>query len=158
MSDVDIVLGTLPRIQFACRVREVGGERAGTITAHQARILSHLDAVDPTMVTELAEFMGVTASTMSLNLKRLREAGLVSSHRDPEDRRVMNVRLTDAGGRMRDSLTELDIGRVDAMLRRLRPEDRARALRGLTLLAEAADALVAVGSPGGSVRAGSVEP
>ena len=91
------------------------------------------------MVTELAEHMRVTPSTMSLNLKRLREAGFVTSQRDPDDRRVMNVRLTDSGLRARDASRSLDPSRVDAMLRRLGPEARQLAVSGLRLLADAAD-------------------
>jgi DNA-binding MarR family transcriptional regulator len=109
------------------------------VSDHQARILSYLDASDPTMVTELAEHLRVTPSTMSLNLKRLRAAGLVSSQRDPDDKRVMNVRLTESGVRTRDALSALDPDRVDAMLRRLGPEGRRKAMEGLRLLAEAAD-------------------
>jgi len=93
------------------------------------------------MVTELAQHMRVTPSTMSLNLKRLREAGFVSSERDPDDKRVMNVRLTDSGVGARDALSELDPVRVDALLQRLGPEGRQRAIVGLRLLAEAADAM-----------------
>lgn len=153
MSDVDVVLSALPRIHQACRAREVADQAGGGVaSAHQARILGYLDAVDPTMVTELAEFMGVTPSTMSLNLKRLRQAGFVTSERDPADRRVMNVRLTPAGVRIQQSAGELDRERVDAMLRRLTPDERARALRGLTILAESADGFTA-GSAG---SAGSV--
>ena len=140
MSDVETVMSTLPRIHFACRVREVRDPATDRVVSeHQARILSHLDAGDPTMVTELAEFMGVTASTMSLNLKRLRESGFVSQARDPEDRRVMNVRLTEAGERVTEDLQVLDPRRVDAVLRSLRPEDRRLAVRGLAVLADAAD-------------------
>lgn len=144
MSDVDIVLRAIPRIQFVCRPRSgLGhGESVGA-SPHQGHILSQLDAADPTMVTELAESMGVTPSTMSLNLKRLREAGLVVCERDPDDRRVMNVRLTEAGERARDAVRPLDVDRVDALLQSLWPEDRRRVLEGLTILAEAADALVA---------------
>jgi len=93
------------------------------------------------MVSELAEQMRVTPSTMSVNLKRLRDAGVVSSQRDPDDRRVMNVRLTESGVRARDALSVLDPDRVDAMLRRLGPEARRRAVDGLRLLAEGADEL-----------------
>ncbi len=144
MSDVDVVLSALPRILRACRTRDVADPTgSGVVSAHQARILSCLDAVDPTMVTELADFMGVTASTMSLNLKRLREAGFVTTERDPADRRVRNVRLTEAGVRIRESATELDRNRVEAVLRTLRPDERALASRGLTVLAESADALTA---------------
>ena len=157
MSDVELILGAYPRIHFACQALVVRDEASGTNpSAHQVRILSHLDAEDPTMVTELAEYMGVTASTMSLNLKRLVEAGLISRERDPEDRRVMNVRLTSTGLHIRDSATVLDPERVDAMLRRLPPEERQRAVQGMTLLAEAADDLVSrKAAPAGPLQGGT---
>ena len=143
MSDLQVVLSTLPRIHEACRARTVLGVPAAEgVSEHQVRILGHLDGTDPTMVTELAEHMGVTASTMSLNLKRLRASGLVTSERDPSDRRVMNVRLTDEGVRVRNALSALDPARVDAMLQRMGPEGRARAVLGLRLLADAAEGLV----------------
>ncbi len=111
------------------------------MTARQADILSHLDGKDPTMVTELAEHVGVTPSTMSLTLKRLEAAGYVSRARDPEDRRVTNVRLTAAGERIREARSTLDPERVAQLLAVLDPESRAAALEGLALLANAADAL-----------------
>ena len=95
------------------------------------------------MVTELAEYMGVTPSTMSLNLKRLEAGGFITRGRDPDDRRVMNVLLTEEGLSIREATHPLDGDRVDAMLRGLRPEDRRRALEGLAILARAADDLVA---------------
>jgi len=142
VSDVELILGALPRIQLACRARRVS-DGGVTASAHQAHILAQLDPADPTMVTELAASMGVTPSTMSLNLKRLREAGLVACERDPDDRRVMNVRLTEEGERARAALRPLDVDRVDALLRGLRPDERKRALEGLAILADAADALLA---------------
>jgi hypothetical protein len=54
----------------------------------------------------------------------------------------MNVRLTEAGARVRAASTSLDVDRVDGMLRVLPPLQRAEALRGLLLLADAADALI----------------
>ena len=142
VSDAEIVLRALPRILLACRVREVIGG-ATSVSAHQGHILAQLDREDPTMVTELAASMGVTPSTMSLNLKRLREADLVVCERDPEDRRVMNVRLTETGERARTAVRLLDVERVEAMLEALWPEDRRRALEALAALAEAADGIAA---------------
>lgn len=143
MADLDLVLRALPRIFLACRTRLVRDPVGGReVSAHQAVILSHLDEVDPTMVGELADHLGVTASTMSLTLKRLEEGGFVRRDRDPEDRRVMNVRLTERGARVRGATRELSAERVDGMLRLLSPADRRDALRGLSLLSDAADRLV----------------
>jgi DNA-binding MarR family transcriptional regulator len=108
-------------------------------------LLGLLDTEDPSMVSELAEHAGVTLSTMSLTLKRLEAAGLVRRDPDPADRRVTNVRLTEAGARLRDAHPVLDPHRVDGMLRMLDPERRREALRGLALIADAADAFLARG-------------
>ena len=142
-SDVETVLQTLPRIHFACRMHGGVGPAGQAVSEHQARILRLLDPEDPAMVGELAEAMGVTPSTMSLNLTRLEAAGLITRERDPADRRVMNVRLSAAGAEVRDASGELDVARVDAILRTLDREERRLALQGLVALAEAADAVVA---------------
>lgn len=143
MSDIALVVRALPRVSYACRARHAVDPATGdAVSAHQGEILSQLDAEDPTMVGELAAHMGVTASTMSLTLKRLEGAGYVRRDRDPEDRRVINVRLTGAGERIRDARNALDPERVASMLSLLDPRDRQEALRGLALLAEAADGLV----------------
>ena len=73
---------------------------------------------------------------MSLTLKRLEEAGYVRRDRDPADRRVVNVRLTDAGLRVREARTELDPELVDRMLSMMPEPRRREALRGLAFLAE----------------------
>ena len=143
MSQLHAVLSAYPRIHFACHPRHVREPDAeGGVTAKQADILAHLDDVDPAMVGELADHLGVTDSTMSLNLTRLEDAGYVRRDRDPADRRVMNVRLTEAGVAVRDARRMLDPLRVDAMLRLLSVEERERAVEGLRLLARAADDLV----------------
>ena len=143
MSDVNTVLHAYDRIFRACRPRRAVDPLGGReVSAHQAGILAYLDDRDPTMVGELADYVGVTASTMSLTLKRLEEAGYIRRDRDPADRRVTNVRLTAAGLRVRAASTSLDVDRVDGLLRGMSPGERAEALRGLVLLADAADALI----------------
>lgn len=142
MADFQILMDALERVRGACRPRMAqdpeGGER---VSAHQARLLALLDEEDPAMVGELAEHLGVTASTMSLTLGRLEAAGYVSRHRDPVDRRVRNVRLTPAGARARDAFRELDPERVERLLALLDPEARRETLRALALLGGAADRL-----------------
>ena len=143
MSDVETLLSAYPRIHFACRTRHMRDPVDGKVlSAHQMSILSLLDSVDPTMVGELADHLGVTASTMSLNLTRLEKAGYVTRERDPADRRVMNVRLTESGERMRAAQTMLEPERVDRMLLEMAPAARRDALRGLVLLSEAADSVI----------------
>lgn len=143
MADYEIVSDAVERVRHACRppfVEDPEGE--ARVSAHQGRVLAFLDEEDPAMVGELAEHLGVTPSTMSLTLRRLEAAGHVRRERDPADGRVMNVRLTASGARARDARRELDPERVERLLALLDPEVRPEALRGLTLLGDAADRLL----------------
>lgn len=136
-SEASLIHDGLVRLLDACRAGGAADSRTGLeVSDTQARILRQLDAEDPTMVGELADYFGVTPSTMSLNLKRLEEAGCIRRARDPDDGRVMNVRLTDVGLRVKAGSSPLDLAKVDAALQELRPEERGRAVAGIRFLLE----------------------
>ncbi|HSB11126.1 MAG TPA: MarR family transcriptional regulator [Blastocatellia bacterium] len=137
---VDRVLELYPRIFHACHSRHVRDPKTReAVSTHQARVLDHLDDVEPTSLMDLARHMGVGASTMSLTVDRLVRRGYVTRSRDAADRRVVSLRLTDAGARLRDAQSVLDPMRVKLMIMRLSPEDRRDAVNGLALLARAAN-------------------
>ena len=51
-----------PRIYFACHTRHVRDPQTQRLLSrHQARVLDHLDEVDPMTLNGLARHMGVTA-------------------------------------------------------------------------------------------------
>lgn len=136
---VDRVLELYPRIFHACHSRHVRDPKTReAVSTNQARVLDHLDDAEPTSLMGLAKHMGVSASTMSLTVDRLVRRGYVTRSRDAADRRVVNLRLTAAGARLRDAQSVLDPKRVKAMILKLSPEDRQDAVRGLALLARAA--------------------
>lgn len=142
------VMELYPRIFFACHTRHVRDPRTRkALSAHQASILDHLDTVEPTCLMDLARHMGVTPSTMSLQMERLVRRGYVERSRDPQDRRRVNLRLTAAGERIREAKSVLEPPRVRGMLAQLAPEDLADALRGLGLLARAAGEYMQTGPP-----------
>ena len=142
------LLALYPRIYFACHTRHVPDpETRRLLSRHQASILDHLDEIDPTTVNDLARHMGVTPATMSLGLDRLERRGYVARSRDAADRRRVHVRLTTAGVRVRDSASVLDPPRVEALLARLSPAERHDAIRGLALLASAAQLAMSDLSP-----------
>jgi len=127
------------QIYFACHTRHVHDPESRTkVSARQASILSHLDTVDPTPISQLASHMGVTVSTMSIAIDRLERQGYVVRARAESDGRVRHVRLTTAGERLRTAQKVLDPRLVRAVLARLSPPDRRDALRGLELLGAAA--------------------
>jgi DNA-binding MarR family transcriptional regulator len=139
-----------PRIYFACHTRHVRDPQTNRqLSRHQASVLDHLDEIEPTTLNELARHMGVTPGTMSLAIDRLERRGYVARLRDVADRRRVHVRLTSAGVRVRDASSVLDPERVEALVGRLDDGDRDVALRGLELLARAAEEQMASSQPPG---------
>jgi DNA-binding MarR family transcriptional regulator len=140
---VQQVLDAYPRIYYACHTRHVRDPRTGrALSSHQASILDHLDEVDPLTLGSLAEHMGVTAGTMCVHVDRLVRRGYVLRRRDPRDGRRAELRLSATGRRVREAKSVLDPSLVGRMLDGLDARQRAEALRGLALLAQAADASV----------------
>jgi MarR family transcriptional regulator, organic hydroperoxide resistance regulator len=138
------VLNLYPRIYFACHTRHVRDPATGrSLSAHQASILDHLDEVEAMTLTDLADHLGVTPGTMCVHVERLVRRGYVARLRDPQDGRRAQLRLTAAGLRVRAAKSVLDPERVRRMLDGLGAGDRRDALRGLEMLADAADAAVA---------------
>jgi MarR family transcriptional regulator, organic hydroperoxide resistance regulator len=133
------VMRLYPKIYFACHTRHVRDVQSGhLLSRHQASVLDHLDEIDPITLNGLARHMGVTAGTMSLTIDRLERKGYVVRVRDAADRRRVHVRLTSAGVRVREASSVLDPPLVEALVSRLSDDDRAAAVRGLALLARAA--------------------
>ncbi len=137
-DEVEQVLADYPRIYFACHSRHVHDPQTrAKVSAHQASILDHLDSVEPSSLQDLASHMGVTPATMSLAIERLVRQGYVLRRRSKADGRQLELRLSAAGVRLREAQSVLDPARVRALLDNLTESERADALRGLSLLAEA---------------------
>jgi DNA-binding MarR family transcriptional regulator len=151
--DVVQVFRDYPRIYFACHRRHVRDTRRGTlVSARQASILDHLDAVEPIMLADLAAHLGVSPATMSIAVGRLVDHGYVTRVLDPVDRRKVQLRLTDAGVRISAANSVLEPALVEDMLDHLSERDRRAALRGLALLGRAAMAAQKARSRSGTRR------
>ena len=138
------LMSLYPRIYFACHQRHVKDPLTDRLLSrHQASVLDHLDEQDAITLNGLARHMGVTAATMSLTIDRLERKGYVVRIRDTADRRRVNVRLTTAGVRVREASSVLDPALVESLMQRLDSADRDAAIRGLALLADAAQAQMA---------------
>jgi DNA-binding MarR family transcriptional regulator len=135
---VEEVLRLYPKVFLACHTRHVRDSLTGQeLSDHQASVLDHLDEVEPTSLMELARHLGVTASTMSITVDRLVRGGYVSRQRAAQDGRVVALRLTEAGVRIRREKRVLDPGLVRSMLSRLTADELVQALAGLQILARA---------------------
>ncbi len=100
--------------------------------------MGHLQRDRGMPIGELARHLSVTPGSMTVALARLERAGYVERMGSPEDRRVRPVRLTELGLQVQREHAGFDHARVRALLQRLRPRERTRALAGLALLAHAA--------------------
>lgn len=75
---------------------------ANELTFAQWRVLVVLGAQEaPARVGEVAARIGASGSATSRLLRRMERRGLVTSERDEQDRRGTNVRLGEAGSRIR---------------------------------------------------------
>ena len=142
-NDIALFLRCYPQIYFACHRRHIVDPTARrTLSLNQSSILDHLDSIEPTNLRSLARHMGVTASTMSLNVDRLEAAGYVQRERDPHNARQVQIRLTDAGNRLKQQQNVLDSQLVAKLLKQLNGDERQTALQGLKLLADAANEII----------------
>jgi DNA-binding MarR family transcriptional regulator len=141
-NDVRAVQSFYPRIYLACHTRHV--RRATTsaqLTEHESSVLGHMHEQSPIRASDLARHLGVSRSTMSATIMRLVKLGYLARARDERDGRAASLRLSPEGARAMQAGSVLETGRVKAMLARLNPADRRRAIAGLELLARAAAAL-----------------
>jgi len=139
-DQVAAFLRLYPQIFHACHRRHVRDPKARKdLSLNQAAILDHLDAVEPTSLRSLARHMGVTASTMSLNVDRLERAGYLRRRRARRDARQIELRLTPAGDRLKQRGQKvLHPDLVASLLKQVPEPARTNALRGLEALATAA--------------------
>jgi DNA-binding MarR family transcriptional regulator len=132
------VMELYPRIYFACHTRHVRDPKTQRLlSARMASILDHLDEREPLALLDLARHMGVTPSTMSLQIEKLVKRGYVLRERDARDARRLKLRLSQAGARVREAKSVLDPARVRALLALLTPEEQDAGIAGLALLARA---------------------
>jgi DNA-binding MarR family transcriptional regulator len=138
-SDVRAVQRYYPQIYLACHTQHQR-RRANTasLTASESSLLAHLSGDEPLRAATLARHLGVGASTLSAAVKRLTDLGYIVRERDVADQRALSLRLSPLGLRAMQASSVLETRRVVLVLSKLSPEERARAIDGLRLLADAA--------------------
>ena len=128
-----------PQIYLACHVDHVRAKSTQwRLSSRDSSILSHLDRDRGMSPRDLAAHLGVAASTLSATIARLVRLGYVSNEATKRDKRERELRLTAKGAEAMASTSVLDSGKVLAVLKKMKDQDRTDAVRGLQLLARAA--------------------
>jgi len=76
---------------------EVPGWVAAELTFGQLRLLFKLSSHGPTSMSGIGEWLGTSLSSVSGTVERLERHGLVERHHRDDDRRIVEVHLTDPG-------------------------------------------------------------
>jgi DNA-binding MarR family transcriptional regulator len=108
------------------------------VTVAQAATLEALGAAGELRLGNLSRRLGIRPSTLTRNLRRLEERGLVERRADPEDVRAIRVGLTDSGETAAARVTREELAFARSVLERI-PENRRE-----TVLNSLDDLLLAV--------------
>ena len=107
------------------------------MTVAQAATLGVLREEGSMRQGALGARLGIRPSTLTRNLVRLEERGLVRRDADPADARASRVGLTAAGRRAAARVERQEVLFAEAVLERLPSEDREEVLEGLRRLLRA---------------------
>lgn len=125
--------------QAALLTRLVVRQLDAALSRSEASLLKTLSG-GSRRITELADLEGLAQPTMTLLVKRLEHQGLVSRERDPQDGRVVMVRITPAGARALANFR----AQLSATMRAHLSEMSDEQLDALTVAAGALDDLIAL--------------
>ena len=117
------------------------------VSPRQARAMMHLARFPHRTMGELAEGLDISLSWASRVVDELVESGRVERVRDPDDRRVIHVRLTATARAIAERMLQ-QRGRVVAnALASVAPAERPAILQFLRRLAPAVEALASQSAP-----------
>lgn len=85
--------------------RTLVGAAADSLSVNDITLLRAITTHGPVRISDLAAWQGVDKSTVTPQVRRLEERGLVSRQGDPADRRATLLTLTDPG---RQTLRNMD--------------------------------------------------
>lgn len=125
-------------LSVVARINRLATQRARmSLPFAQARLLSTIEDQGVARISDLATLDHCSQPTMTTQVRRLEDAGLVSRSVDPDDARAVLIRITPKGV---ETLRQVRVDRgaaVDPYLERLDDADRqtltdaVRVLRGL---------------------------
>lgn len=94
------------------------------LPAAQARLLSTIEAQGEARIGDLAAVDHCSQPTMTTQVRRLEDAGLVSRTIDPGDARAVRIRITPEGMRTLTAVRADRAAAIEPQLARLEPSER----------------------------------
>ena len=128
---VDAIVGELHRMIGSLRCAGTGRMVKAGISMTHLHILWVLEHHGDLTMSRLADMLDVSVSNATGLIDRMEERGLVERARVPDDRRVVIVRASAEGARIRDEIEALKQDRMRAILGRLRPDQLSRVLTAI---------------------------
>jgi DNA-binding MarR family transcriptional regulator len=128
---IDAIVGELHRMIGSLRCAGTGRMVKAGISMTHLHILWVLEHHGDLTMSHLADMLDVSVSNATGLIDRMEERGLVERVRVPDDRRVVLVRASAEGDRIRDEIESLKQDRMRAILGRLRPDQLTRVLAAL---------------------------
>ena len=128
---IDAIVGELHRMIGSLRCAGTGRMVKAGISMTHLHILWVLDHHGDLTMSRLAEMLDVSFSNATGLIDRMEERGLVERVRVPDDRRVVIVRASEGGARIRDEIEAVKQDRMRAILGRLEPDQLTRVLAAL---------------------------
>lgn len=128
---VDAIVGELHRMIGSLRCAGTGRMVKAGISMTHLHILWVLEHHGDLTMSRLADMLDVSVSNATGLVDRMEERGLVERARVPDDRRVVIVRASAEGARIRDEIEALKQDRMRAILGRLRPDQLTRVLTAI---------------------------
>lgn len=107
------------------------------VTISQQYVVQELARAGKLTMNELSERMSVATSTMTRIIDNLVRDGIIERIRDEQDRRIVQVALTNRGGKLAKELDDCVDTLMNAILTQIPPEKQKDVLESFKLLVTA---------------------
>src|SRR6476646_730199 len=129
---IDAIVGDLHEMLGSLRCAGTGRMVKAGISMTHLHILWVLEHHGDLTMSRLAELLDVSVSNATGLIDRMEERGLVERFRVPTDRRIVVVRASAEGARIRDEIEALKQDRMRTILGRLDPSSLSRVLSAIS--------------------------
>lgn len=130
------VMEVVPKVMRFMRA-EARRQQQPFLSLSQLRVLAFLERCPEASLSEVADYLDVSRSTMSAMIERLVQRSLVDRMEDPQERRRVILTLTTTGAEYLHQVCEVIRSQVAGVLANLSDTQLHQVMEGIALLGEA---------------------